>query len=199
MADLKNLAAKNWYNGKVVYDWIALEDGVGSMAAGYKWAESNCVICIRLELPAAAKSITLSFCNGQGGYTGNKNLRYKITGNEDVSLENATSAIPGDGDFTLTGGDWARNSVTIQQNLSAGTHYLYIWTNDSNKTGNVMWVQWITGGKYGFIGTYEEMDNFSWIKDGGEVKPYLAAIRTGEGVKIHAPYVFVQGEWKALN
>ena len=105
MADLQNLAAKNWHAGKVVYDWTALEDGVGSMAAGYKWAESNCVICIRFELPAAAKSITLSFCNGQGGHTGNKNLRYKITAHEDTSFENATSAIPGDGDFTLTGGD----------------------------------------------------------------------------------------------
>lgn len=181
MADLKNLAAKNWHDGNVVYDWTALEDGVGSMAAGYKWADSNCVLCIRFTIPAMAKSITLSFCNGTGGYTDDRTLRYKITGSEDASLINATSEVPGDGAFIVIGGAWVRNIVTIQKNLSAGTHYLYIWTDNSAVTTNAMLMQWVNAGSYNFIGTYEELMGYLPIKDAVGVRPYHVYVKTAEG------------------
>lgn len=198
MADLTNLAARDWQGGKVNRDWTGLAAGNCEMTAGYRWNNANWVMCIRFDLPAPAKSVALSFCN-YSGTSEDQNLRYKLTQSEDESLINADSNITGDGDFTLKHGDWVRNTVTIQRNLAAGTHYLYIWTNDSRKLYNVMRIRWVNAGDYKFIGTYEAMDSTSWIKDGGEVKPYRASIQTGDGVKIHAPYVFVQGEWKALN
>ena len=189
MAELKNLAAKNWYGGKVITDWIALEAGGGNMAAGYRWANENCVLCIRFTIQAMAKSITLSFCNGTGGYAGNQNLRYKILRDEDASLANATSEIPGDGSFTVTGGDWVRNVVTIRKNLAAGTHYLYIWTDDSAVTTNAMLMQWVNTGNYNFIGTYEELEGYLPIKDSVGVRPYHVYVKTANGPVLLMPYV----------
>lgn len=199
MADLIDLAAKNWYGGGVKHKWTALADGDCNMAAGYRWADYNCVICIRFTLPTPAKSITLSFCNASGGTKIDQNLRYKFTQEEDMSLNNADSNVPGDGDFTLKCGDWVRNTVTIQKILPAGTHYLYIWTNNSSELFNVMWIPWLSTGNYRFIGTFEELTGLDWIKDGGVFKPYHEAIKTGGEWKIYAPYVFKQGKWNALN
>jgi hypothetical protein len=130
----------------------------------------------------------LSFCN-YSGTSEDQNLRYKLTQSEDESLINADSSVPGDGDFTLKHGDWVRNTVTIQRNLSAGTHYLYIWTNNSNQTGNVMWVQWVSGGKYEFTGTYEELAGTVPIKDSTAVRPYHLHVKTAEGPALLTLYV----------
>ena len=201
MADFESIYAKNYNDGKVygTGEWVAPEAGV-TMRAGYRWSDSNWVLCLKITIPKPAKSLILSFCQSEGGPGGNAkaNLRYKFTDAEDESLLNATSDIPGDGNFEVSLGDYVRNTITIKKMLAAGTHYMYIWTNDSSKTNNVLYTRWYTG-DYGFYGSHDELEGASWIKDGGEVKPYRAAIQTGEGVKIHAPYVFEQGEWKALN
>ena len=189
MADLKNLAAKNWYDGKVNTDWTALEAGGGNMAAGYRWANKNCVMCIRFTLPTPAQSITLSFCNATDGTQYDQNLRYKLTRSEDESLINADSSVPGDGDFTLKHGDWVRNTVTIQKNLMAGTHYLYIWTNNSSKLYNVMYVRWEGTSDYRFIGSYEPLGGLIWTKDSVGVRPYNVYVKTVNGPVLIMPYI----------
>lgn len=188
MAELKNLAARDWQEGKVNRDWVGLAAGNYEMTAGYRWNNANWVMCIRFDLPAPAKSVTLSFCN-YSGTSEDQNLRYKLTQSEDESLINADSNITGDGDFTLKHGDWVRNTVTIQRNLAAGTHYLYIWTNDSSKLYNVMRIRWVNTGDYNFIGTYEELEGYLPIKDSVGVRPYHVYVKTANGPVLLMPYI----------
>ena len=189
MAEILNLKAKNYQNGEINRDWTELTTDRTNFAAGYQWANSNYVMCLRFDLPTPAKSITLSFCNNPGGKGVDQNLRYKIVSEEDAALVNATSEVPGDGSFTITKGDWVRNTITIDKTLMAGTHYLYIWTNDSGNTGNAMWIIWEGDGAYNFIGTYEELEGCLPIKDSVGVRPYHAYVKTVNGPALLTLYV----------
>ena len=181
MAEILNLQAKNYQNGNINYDWTELSSTRFKLAAGYQWANSNFVMCLRMDLPTPAKSVTLSFCNATGGKGSDQHLRYKFADAEDASLINASSDVPGDGSFTVKKGDWARNTITIDKALTAGTHYLYIWTDDSSNTNNAMWILWENVGGYNFIGTYEELEGFVNIKDSTAVRPYHLYVKTAEG------------------
>ena len=189
MADLLNIQVKTYKNGNVYQDWISLAEESVNLAAGYRWSSSNFVMCLKIELLAPAKSITFSFCNASGGMTKDSVMRYKITHAEDETLVNATSDVQGDGSFTLKHGDRVRNTVTIQKNLMAGTHYLYIWTNNSNETYNVMYVRWEGTGDYRFIGSYEPLSGLIWIKDSVGVRPYNVYVKTASGPVLLMPYI----------
>lgn len=189
MADLLNIQAKTYQNGNVSQDWISLTEKSTSLAAGYRWMSSNFVMCLKIELPMPAKSLSFSFCNASGGMTADQTMRYKFTQNEDVSLINATSEIQGDGSFVLKHGATVRNTVTIERVFLAGTHYLYIWTNNSNVTYNVMYVRWEGTGDYRFIGGYEPLGGFIWIKDSVGVRPYNVYVKTVNGPVLLMPYI----------
>ena len=111
-------------------------------------------MCIKFELPTAAKSVTLKFCNDVGLVT-KPIMRYKFTTSEDEALQNATSDTEGDGIFTISNKvQYGTTAVTIERVLTAGTHYMYIWTDDSSNASNYMVIRWHTG-TYGFSATYE--------------------------------------------
>lgn len=189
MAEILNLQAKNYQNGNTYYDWKELTETRVTFAAGYQWLSSNFVMCLRIELPKPAKSITLSFCNASGGKAVDQNMRYKFSGVEDTALINADSNVPGDGQFVVKKGAWIRNTITIQTYLAAGTHYLYIWTNDSSVDTNLMLILWEKVGSYNFTAAYEELEGAIRIKDSVGVRPYHVYVKTANGPALLMPYV----------
>lgn len=206
MAEILNPQIKNWKSGVAQRDWTSLGTDQVKIAAGYRWANSNWVACIKLILPTPAKAITLSICNAPDGFTGKQNLKYTFSKAEDDALVstlsdlNTVDGVPSDGSFTLNPGAYARNEVTFDKTLEAGTHYLYIWTQNSKTTSNAMWIFWWSGSdKYSALCTYEELEGLNWIKDSVGVRPYHSQIQVNGVPTIATPYVFTGGEWKLLS
>ena len=195
MADFASIYAKNYRDGTQYYDWATTDDGL-KMTAGYKWSDSNWVMCIKFTLPTAAKSITLSFCNATGGITKNQAMRYKFTTSEDSSLVNATSNVAGEGTFTINPGDYVRTTVTIKKTMTAGTHYMYIWTDNSSVTYNVMNTRWFGNSDgNGFYGSYEELEGCVNIDNGVSIDAYECYIDNGSNWDKHTPYIDNGTSW----
>ena len=203
MAEFSSIYAKNYYDGELSQDWVAPSAKL-NLAAGYKWNADgnnagNWVMCLKITIPTAAKSISLSFCNETNGITVKQNLRYKFTKSEDDSLVNATSDVPGDGSFTINPGGFVRTTVTIEKILPAGTHYMYIWTDDSSVTSNVMWIRWYESGNYNFYGSYEETECYVYIGNGTGWDPYELYIGNGTGWDLYEVYVGNGTGWDACG
>lgn len=191
MADFSGIYAKQYQKG-YAYDgdvWHGLDYG-GTMRAGYRWSNNNWVMCIKFILPTAAKSVTFSFCNQTNGVSAKATLRYKFTTAEDPTLLNATSSTPGEGSFTVEPGSYTRNTVTIEKKLFPGTHYFYIWTDNSNVQHNVLYTRWTdnSDGK-GFYGSYEEQGGLVHIDTGTTERVAQVFIDTGTEVLQTFPYV----------
>ena len=207
MAEFESIYAKSYRDGKVYSkdEWLTTAARV-TMYAGRIWSNSNWVLCLKITIPKPAKSLTLSFCQAEGGpYSGDASvskkkakLRYKFTDTEESSLLNATSDIPGDGSFELNLGNYVRTTVTIDKTLAAGTHYMYIWEDESDLDYNVLYTRWYDG-NYGFYGSYEELVGASRMKDANGVNLYHAYIKTDNGAKMYAPYVFNGSTWVAMG
>lgn len=193
MAEFTSLYAKDYQEGKTYQDWVQTSANT-TLRAGYAWnGGKNWVMCIKFEIPTAAKSITLSFCNAQG-WSSTPTFRYKFTTKEDESLFNATSAIVGDGTFTIKNGEWQRTTVTIEKTFPTGLYYMYIWTNNSNVDWNVMVTRWFNG-EYGFIGSYEKLDGCIYIDNGSGWDAYEVWIDNGSSWDQYAPYIDNGTSW----
>ena len=153
MAEIKSIYAKSFRDGDVIQNWCS-PDAYISLIVGYRYANYNWVLCIKFDLPVAARSVTMSFCNAYSQEF-QPAFRYKWTDQEEEYLQNATSDTPGDGVFTLTNiSRYGRSTVVFDRVLLAGTHYLYIWTNDSSVLSNYNVTNWCEE-EYGFFATYE--------------------------------------------
>lgn len=197
MADFTGIYAKSYKAGSV-YDGNTWKtpDTRTEMRAGYKWSDNNWVMCIKLILPTAAKSLTFSFCNAPGGVTKAATLRYKFTTAEDASLHNATSNIPGDGSFTVNPGSYARTTVTIEKKLAAGTHYVYIWTDNSAVQYNVLYTRWYDNSDgNGFYGSYEELVGCVYIDNGDSFYAYECYIDNGSSWEQYTPHIDNGTNW----
>lgn len=188
MADFSGIYAKNYQAGSVYGEDVWREPSGTTLIAGYKWTQKNWVICIKFILPTAAKSVTFSFCNQTNGVSTTAKLRYKFTTTEDPTLWNATSNIPGDGSFSVSPGNYVRTTLTIEKRLSAGTHYFYIWTDNSSVQNNVFRPRWYSD-NYGFYGSYEEQGGLVYIDDGATERATQVFIDTGTEVLQAFPYV----------
>lgn len=205
MADLTEVYAKSYRStayGMEVYDgdiWRGLDYG-GAMRAGYKFSDSNWVLCIKFTLPVAVRSLLFSFCNDEACYEVVQHLRWKITSEEDVSLQTATSEIPGDGTFDVNPSPFVRTELNIKKNLRAGTYYLYLWSNDSSVESNAMKIRWRNNDTgYGFYASYEKQSSKTRIKDANGVRPYSDHIKTGGRPVMHVPHILADGVWKPLG
>lgn len=87
-------------------------------------------ICIKFKLDTAASEIKFKFKNGSTMPNRNALLQYKFTSAEDTGFTGA---------YTQTGSSirWGTitadtaNTMTITQSLAAGTHYFYLWPEQS--------------------------------------------------------------------
>lgn len=167
MPNIPRLAAKQYEAGVLRSGWTEISTAPALVAAGYRWNNKNCVLCIRLTLDTAAKSFAMSLSNDDTAATGTAVLRYKFTDAEDASLNDATSSVPGGGTFQKRFGPWVKDTVTLtpKKTLTAGTHYLYIWTNDSSQTFNWMRIRWCAGTGYDFALSYTEAATYSVTYD----------------------------------
>lgn len=193
MASFTNLYAKYYKNGTQVCDWKTLS-GNTTMIAGYihaGYTGENYVMVIKFELPTAAKSITFNLCNGSPAYY-DAILQYKVTNTEDYTLLNAGYSTVGDGNFTVSKNVNTINTLTINRSLSAGVHYLYLWTGRTEGTGseghNYMHFKWFgnTSALYDESSALVYIDNGSsfdaceiWIDNGTGWDQYVAYIDNG--------------------
>lgn len=192
--------------------------------AGYANNNNNFVGVIKFVLPKAAKSITFNFVNSSYARSEKQNLRFKFVTSEDESLIDSIntafqsgSNVVGDSSVTTTSaygtnGDtgtesfsgkfkiykngYAKTAVTFNKTLRAGTHYIYIWSDDYSVKYNFMDVLWQdTSNTYSFTASYEEsesagayvyIDNGTsfdayeiWIDNGSKWEQYIAYIDNG--------------------
>lgn len=126
-----NIGLKDWKNGSP-YNFSSFTAPtsttktiqVGNISNAY-WG-----ICIKFTLSTPATQITFNFVNGQYMTARNALLQYKFTTSEDTGFT---------GIYTSTGTsirwgiitDSAKNPMTITKNLAAGTHYFYLWPEQS--------------------------------------------------------------------
>ncbi len=192
MAEFTSILGKDFQNGVTYKDWCT-PDARCSLHTGYKYASSNWVLCIKFVLPTSAKNVTLTFCSAEK-HVIHPTMRYKFTTCEDVVLANATSEVEGDGSFTLDGRQYGKTTVTIDARLSAGTHYMYIWTNDSTNGSNYMVTRWYNE-EYGFSASYEELDGLVYIQGNESVDAYQEYIMTANGAEAFVPYIFNGTSW----
>lgn len=209
MAELTAVYAKYYQDGHEYQNpyWPEAMDGgwrvPGSediiMIAG-RWNSKNQVLCIKFELPTPAKAVTFSFCNQPDGVTEKAILNYKITSAEDASLHNAKGDTIGDGTITIAPNGYVRNTLTFQKMMSAGTHYLYIWTSNYNIMYYVMRVKWrISGSNYDFWASYEQLEHLSRIMTADGVEAYHDYIKTDGKPELYAQYVYTNGAWEPLG
>ena len=209
MANLTDVYAKCYENGQAYDhptwseagegDWRVPGDENIVLIAG-RWTDKNYVTCIKFELPTPAKSVTFSFCNQPDGVTENAMLNYAIRSAEDASLHNAKGDTIGDGTVTIIPNGYVRNTLTFQKQMSAGTHYLYIWTSNYSIMYYVMRVRWrISGSDYDMWASYERVPSYSLIKTAEGVKPHFSYIQTDRGPVLHMPYVYTADGWKPLG
>lgn len=210
MDDLTNIYAKCYADGEeyVHSSWPeAGEDGWRTpntvnvvMTAGH-FGGANYVTCIKFVLPAPAKSVTFGYSSNPQGYTEDKAImNYKFTSAEDASLRNAKEDTPGDGTITINIKDYARNTLTFQRNLSAGVHYLYIWTTSYETQYYTMRMKWcVAGNENDLQASYEAIEHYSRIQTAEGVKLYQSYVRTAAGDVLHAPWVKTADGCKPLS
>lgn len=195
MAEFTSVYGKTFRDGKTYQDWCTPEANV-SHTMGFRLSESNWVMCIKFELPTASKTVTMNFCNAQQ-QDRVPTLRYKFTTSEEEALQNATSETEGDGAFTLaSAARYGRTEVTLNAVLSAGTHYLYIWTDDSSVLYNwnvTRWYDNVDG--YGFSASYEELGGLVFLDDGESLEPYECFIDNSTGWDRCVPHIDNGTDW----
>lgn len=204
MAEITNIYARDYWDGESYHDdWRPISTNGTTLTAGYKWQEKNWVMCIKFELPTAAKMVTFSFCSHEDTVEYfDSRLRYKITDNEDSSLFNATSNTVGDGSFSVKNetGINNRTDLTIYKDLSAGIHYIYIWTDDSNNIHNLMRIRWYDNyDGYGFYATYEEVAGCIYIDNGTSFDAYQVYIDNGTSWDLCIPYIDNGSSWDIIG
>ena len=228
MATIDTVHCKMYSAGALYSDWMAPSTN-DTFIAGYSHASKNHIGVIRFVLSKPAGSITFNFTNTTGARTVNQFLRFKFTTNEDEALvqsieDGFTSRNNIAGDTIKTLSEWgtnassgskeydgkfeiyknstsgAKTAVTFYKSFPAGTHYIYIWSDDfgtinSPVQSNVMTVGWQnTSGAFPFSATYEEafvsgvvyIDNGTsfdayeiWIDNGAKWERYVAYIDNG--------------------
>lgn len=189
-----NIQMKNWQAGNTYLDWAGLDNV--DLAVGYPWnGKNNWVLALKFTVSSVCESITISWCNAQSGYNENSaTLRYKLCTAENNSYINATSATAGDGTFTLKGGRVARSTLTINKVLSAGTYYIYFWTNNSNASNWGLIRRY--SGSYGVTVEYAELQGAVQIRVGGVWKSAIPKIYVSGTWKTAIPKVYTGGSWK---
>ena len=200
--------AKNYEDGSPCQtEWKSLEDRA-QMMTGYKYNDSNWVTVFKFNLPTAAKSITFTFYTGE--YTSGtiSTLNYKFTTGEDENLLNSIATIngavatSGDGSFQLTGKtsgqSLVKSVVTIEKELSAGTHYMYMWTGLSAGYPYNYYMFRIYNDEYGVSATYEKSDKVYavvYIDNGTSFDAYEVWIDNGNDWEQYIPYIDNGSSW----
>lgn len=196
------IAAKDFRDGGTYNNWTFLSDDSLNIVAGYGYNnDQNWVGVVRFVLPTAVSGLTFSPVMNDGNTTSPSIIRYKIiSGNEDHSYDNATSATPGDGVFDFSDhNDWTRLPVTINQFIPAGVTYLYMWTDksiiesDYNHAGFRLYPPSNTN--YGVRIMYEELQGIAYI---GTLKAIPEIYHNGEWRQV-IPEVYTNGNWKTCS
>lgn len=195
MAEITSIYSKMYRDGEAYGSFV--EPNGSILLAGYAWGNMNYVACIKFTLPKPAKSLLFRFCNDTGGMSVVQHLRYKITTSEDASLINATSATAGDGSFTMPYQDFSEGTLEIDRTMTAGTYYLYIWTDDSSVRSNVMRVRWYpSSNPYGFTASYEELESCVYIFNGTDWEPHQIYIFNGAIWELYEAYIHNGTSWE---
>lgn len=164
---------KDYEAGKTETAWCKPKEGSDqTLTGGYRYNNRNWVICLRFEMPENASAVTLGFfsiANANGG--ANSDINYKVTTEEDAAdYVNATSAIAGDGTFTVNNPK-ARTVLTINRTFLAGTtYYIYFWTaNPTSDTTNLFRTNWRDNANdTGFYASYEPIGTYTLYTSTGE-------------------------------
>lgn len=167
MAEFTSVSVRNFKNGAVDKDWGGVQDG-RQLNVG-KWDADNYVLCIKFQNSSPMESIVLILTNNLL-FDNLPTLSYKFTTSEDSSLNNATSATIGDGTITATYKlQYETNTFVIPKKLNAGTHYLYLWTNNA-KTYNYIPIRFYGFNYGGEFGTNTSGSDITYVLgEGGAV------------------------------
>lgn len=206
MIEIAQKWATNYCDGEILElwdgrkcEWLDSSENM-DMFAGYKYSEKNWVLCLKFVLPTAAQSLTFNFVNSHDTTSGlNPTMRYKITTAEDSSLVNATSDTTGDGTFKITSGVYNVSTITMTKTLSAGTYYIYIWTDKSTSyPNNWMCIRWFSNEHETVVGTtisYEELASCIYIDNGSGFDAYEIWIDNGTKWEQYAAYIDNGSGW----
>lgn len=188
------ISMKDYQNGTVNLDWKDISGGGGyTFTAGT--SGNNWVTVIRFTLEKACSSITFGLCTGSSTSASAASLNYKITDAEDSTLTNATASTAAEGSFTANSNyAYSRTTLTVNRTLSAGTHYLYIWTA-STSTYNYWKIYGYGTGTYAVKITYEEIQGLVYVDDGTSWGTYEVYIDDGTSWVQCVPYVDDGSDW----
>lgn len=196
-SNLTSYAAQMYQAGEAYGAWHPITDNV-TVNVGYAYNGNNWVLCIRFTAPTPVSALVLHFCtHGSSANNIDTVMRYAFSSKEaDAAYVNATSATPGEGTITIEGGQHTVTDKTIKKTLSAGTHYLYIWTNKSTSSANnYQRIRWYSGGDYNSYVQYEELQGAVRIGDGSSYGTYQVNIGNGTSYDLYIPYIGNGTSW----
>lgn len=131
MANAIDLQFADWRNGAAYHALAEVPSGTETVWAGYE--TMNYVTLFVFTTTAPTTGVTLAYYGGSNGGTNDSSgdviLNYRLLDAASSDYENANASSTADGSFTWRQGS---QTVSITQTLSAGTHYLYIWSGRAN-------------------------------------------------------------------
>lgn len=164
----------------------------GTVIAGYGYGDKNYVLCVGFTIDKPAQSITLKLVSGNIRGASTK-LNYKILSAEDDSYKNATYTADSDGTVTAHTSNYSPKEFVLAHTLSAGTHYIYLWTSMSTDTNCYSQICHNGNGKITI--TYEELESAVSIYVDGAWAMATPQIYTNGAWVDATAQVYTNGAW----
>lgn len=196
MAEVSEIYVKQYRAGVVEDDWTKLGTVTG-IVAGYM-NSNNYVAVFRFELPKTVNQLVFSVCCNNTNTNSSHTLRYKvISGAEDESMANANNSTDCDGTWTPDNVyNFGRVNLTINKTISAGTTYLYFWTDKASSTVNSYGMRcYPIGNTYETTVTYTEGGAVIYIGNATSYDAYEIYIGNGTSYDLYQAYIGNGSTW----
>lgn len=202
MANATNIAAKEYINGSLYYNWISLSSSWTPLYAGKLNDGDNYVLEFRFTLASATTAINLSWCT-TGDTNKGRPMYYKLLTAENSSYNNATNSNHGDGTLNTTAYGYTSQSNTITGTFQAGTYYLYMWQGATYGSDTYIHTSvFFSNASYPFSITYTAVNSYTLTASVGTGVSFTATISSspyGRSGTVSSGGAVLQGEVLTLT
>lgn len=191
---ITSFESAGYHRGSIYNAWINVTAGDTRNIIISTAYDGVCTAWLKIELPAPASAINVSFKTGDRFY-GVGRVYYKLLTSIDSGYVAKTGTSGADGSFANER-QYEPQSISIPSTLAAGTYYICFWAVSSNSDVFTSTLHVVGTGDYAMTITYDELQGMAEIDDGTAFAKYTIWIDNGSIWEQYAPYIDNGSSWE---